>query len=68
MLYWLIKAAGVETGKLVEVGKYREAGPTMAARSAWIRRHVPWEVVEAELWRDRHGGVGLSKLLKRRRT
>lgn len=68
MLLYLAEAAGVDSSRVAEARRYAEAGPTMMARSAWIRRHVPWPVIEAALWRDRRGSLGLGRLLNRRRT
>lgn len=68
MLLYLAEASGVDASRVAEARKYAEAGPTMMARSAWIRRYVPWEVVEAALWRDRQGGLGLGRLLNRHGT
>lgn len=49
MLFYLVSTSGVEAAVVAEAGRYAEAGPSMMARSAWIRRHVPWDLVEAAL-------------------
>jgi len=67
MLLYLIEAVGVVGSGLVEALRYIDAGPSMMARSAWIRRHVPWEAVEAKLWPTRRVGRLPGRLLGRRR-
>jgi len=68
MLLYLIDSAGMVGSSVVEARRYVEAGPSMMTRSAWIRKQVPWESVEAALWPDRRVTSRLANLLSRRRA
>lgn len=56
MLFWLVEASGVESAFVDKAREYEQAGPSLMSQSAWIRRHVKWETVEAALWPDRPAG------------
>ena len=45
MLLWLISAAGVRPELLQAARQAAEGAPSLAGKSAAIRRHVPWPVV-----------------------
>jgi hypothetical protein len=51
MLLWLIQAAGVKKN-LVKLAKSAcDQATTMHQKSAAIRKHVSWDVLERALWR-----------------
>ncbi len=68
MLLYLIEATGLRGTNVEAAQRYTEAGPSLMARSGWIRRHVPWEVVEAALWPEPSIKGRLGILFTRRRT
>lgn len=56
MLLWLIEAAGVEESLVESARRAARRQKTMMAKSAAIRRHVSWEIVEHALWGRRSSG------------
>ncbi|MCG3168460.1 MAG: hypothetical protein DPW12_07585 [Rhodocyclaceae bacterium] len=50
MLLWLMEATGVHSNLVEAAKRAARRGKTMQAKSAAIRRHVGWEVIEARLW------------------
>jgi len=66
MLLWLIKAAGVRSDLVDAAKRAARRGKTMQAKSAAIRRHVGWEVIEARLWgSERNAGKTKSPVQRR---
>jgi hypothetical protein len=66
LLLWLISAAGVKP-QLVRAAR-RASGSVkgMARQSGAIRRHVPWPIVAAALWRAKSVPNSTKSRLKRR--
>ena len=51
MLLWLISAAGVPSGRVDAAEQAADGAPSLAGKSAAIRRNVPWPVVATALAR-----------------
>lgn len=49
MLLWLMEAAGVQTELVEKARRAARRGKTMQEKSAAIRRHVGWNVIESAL-------------------
>ncbi len=50
MLAWLIKASGIRKPTVTAALRAAQQARTLMAKSAAIRRHVPWADMEAALW------------------
>lgn len=50
MLLWLIKAAKVKPKLIKEATEACEKHKTLMGKSAAIRKHVPWKIIEGTLW------------------
>ena len=55
MLLWLIRAAGVQMELLQNARKAADEANTMPAKSAAVRRHVPWSVLADAFWGAKRG-------------
>ncbi len=64
MLAWLIKASGIRKPVVTAALRASQRARTLMAKSAAIRRHVPWAEIEAALW----GSSARSARPRRRRT
>lgn len=53
MLLWLVEAARVKPSLVVAARRCCRRRAALGTRSAAIRRLVPWEVLQAALWRSR---------------
>lgn len=50
MLLWLIEAAGIDAALVRQAKRKTTHGSTMMQQSAAVRRLVPWEMMERQLW------------------
>lgn len=64
MLEWLIKASGIRKPAVTAALRAAQRARTLMAKSAAIRRHVPWADIESALW----GSGSRSARPRRRRT
>lgn len=53
MLLWLIEAADIPAGIAAAAKRASRHGKTMQEKSAAIRRHATWEIVEIALWGEK---------------
>lgn len=56
LLIWLISAANVPVDLVHRATSEAESAPTLAGKSAAIRRHVPWEAIAEALKRCAYAG------------
>lgn len=57
MLLWLIGEAGVRSELLENAREAADKASSMPAKSAEVRRHVPWSVLAEALWRADRGRI-----------
>ena len=65
MLAWLIKASGIRKPTVTAALRAAQRARTLMAKSAAIRRHVPWAEIEAALWSS---GARSARPRRRRTT
>jgi hypothetical protein len=53
MLLWLIRAAKVSPKLVAEARQNERSAKSMQAKSAGVRKAVPWNVLSARLWGSR---------------
>ena len=50
MLLWLAEAAGVKPTLVASAQMSAARARTMMAKSAAVRQHIPWSVIQSALW------------------
>ena len=50
MLLWLIEASGVRNGLVISARRACMGASSLQQKSAAIRKHIPWDELEAVLW------------------